>query len=260
MTAYRAVSLDLWFTTCSYERGYEGQWRRDRLRELRSLVVARDGARFELEQLERASAELRAHSPHSDGRGYAHSPPLRFVEDLATHLGGRLTTPREEAGRRYSRAGLREHPPRVNPEIRPLVAALQRKGVSVMFVTNTGRMAQSWEEFLRDQGVPPPFSVVTSCETGWPKPDPRIFWEAARRLGADPAGLLHVGDRWELDIKGARAAGCGAVLYRGLWHDYPEEEGYSTAIPDDGGDPVPVIEHLGELLSDDRWSLGSDRI
>jgi FMN phosphatase YigB (HAD superfamily) len=36
-------------------------------------------------------------------------------------------------------------------------------------------------------------AVVTSVACGWRKPDPRAFETVADRLGADPAGLVHVG-------------------------------------------------------------------
>jgi putative hydrolase of the HAD superfamily len=36
--------------------------------------------------------------------------------------------------------------------------------------------------------------VVLSCEVGWAKPDPRIFSEALRRLGAEPGAALFIDD------------------------------------------------------------------
>ena len=44
------------------------------------------------------------------------------------------------------------------------------------------------------------------------KPDPALFHRALERLGAEPADALHVGDRVELDLAGARAAGIDSVL------------------------------------------------
>ena len=48
---------------------------------------------------------------------------------------------------------------------------------------------------------------VSAREMGIGKPHPRIFHEACRRLGCEPAQVLHVGDDLELDVRGARAAG-----------------------------------------------------
>jgi HAD superfamily hydrolase (TIGR01450 family) len=44
------------------------------------------------------------------------------------------------------------------------------------------------------------------------KPHPPLFAEAVRRLGADPAGMVMIGDQLETDIAGALAAGIDAAL------------------------------------------------
>lgn len=49
--------------------------------------------------------------------------------------------------------------------------------------------------------------AISAREFGIGKPDPRIFLEACRRLGCDPAHVLHVGDDLELDVRGAQSAG-----------------------------------------------------
>lgn len=53
--------------------------------------------------------------------------------------------------------------------------------------------------------------IVVSCEIGIAKPAPEIFAAAAAALGVMPAEILHVGDNWEADVLGARAAGFRAV-------------------------------------------------
>jgi putative hydrolase of the HAD superfamily len=98
--------------------------------------------------------------------------------------------------------------------------------------------------------------VITSCEVGRAKPDPGIFLEAARRLDVAPSEVLHVGDRWELDVEGARRAGLGAALYRGLWPYYPSGM-YPETDPALLEDPdVGTIDRLDGVLSAD---LRSDR-
>jgi putative hydrolase of the HAD superfamily len=44
------------------------------------------------------------------------------------------------------------------------------------------------------------------------KPDPRIFRAALDALGVAPEEALYVGDLYEVDVVGARAAGISAVL------------------------------------------------
>lgn len=61
-------------------------------------------------------------------------------------------------------------------------------------------------------GLDAHFSVRLSArEAGVAKPDARIFAELCRRLGQDPAQVLHVGDDPILDVFGARAAGLRAA-------------------------------------------------
>jgi len=54
--------------------------------------------------------------------------------------------------------------------------------------------------------------VLDSHEEGVEKPDPRIFHAALARAGARPEHALHVGDLYEIDVVGARAAGVHAIL------------------------------------------------
>lgn len=56
--------------------------------------------------------------------------------------------------------------------------------------------------------------VVTSAEVGAAKPDPRVLERALALADARPEQALHVGDRVENDVEGARAAGVRAVLVR----------------------------------------------
>ncbi len=54
-------------------------------------------------------------------------------------------------------------------------------------------------------------AVVISDEVGAAKPDPAIFHKACAALGVGTAHAVHVGDRLDLDARGARAAGLHAV-------------------------------------------------
>jgi FMN phosphatase YigB (HAD superfamily) len=54
--------------------------------------------------------------------------------------------------------------------------------------------------------------VVSSAEVGAAKPDPRPFRRALEIAGAEPGEAVHVGDREEEDVAGARAAGIRPLL------------------------------------------------
>ncbi len=54
--------------------------------------------------------------------------------------------------------------------------------------------------------------VIASQSQGIQKPDPRIFGSALEKLGVEPQRTLYVGDLYEVDVLGSRAAGLTAVL------------------------------------------------
>jgi HAD superfamily hydrolase (TIGR01549 family) len=55
-------------------------------------------------------------------------------------------------------------------------------------------------------------SIIDSHEVGVEKPDARLFDTALERSGAQPESTIHVGDLYEVDVVGARAAGIRGVL------------------------------------------------
>ncbi|HEY0240357.1 MAG TPA: HAD family hydrolase [Friedmanniella sp.] len=54
-------------------------------------------------------------------------------------------------------------------------------------------------------------SGSTSEELGVAKPAPSSYLQTCERLRADPATTLHVGDRYDVDVAGARSAGLQAL-------------------------------------------------
>lgn len=54
--------------------------------------------------------------------------------------------------------------------------------------------------------------VVTSQETGYMKPQPKIFKEAARQAGIKVSKAMYIGDQYQIDVLGAKKAGMQGVL------------------------------------------------
>ncbi|MFL5403310.1 MAG: HAD family hydrolase [Gemmatimonadales bacterium] len=101
----------------------------------------------------------------------------------------------------------------VPEQTRDALDRLKAAGLRLAVVSNSeGRVQQALEAAqLRDY-----FDVVIdSGLIGIEKPDPRIFHAALQELGVDAAEALYVGDLYDIDIVGARAAGIEAVLLGG---------------------------------------------
>lgn len=80
--------------------------------------------------------------------------------------------------------------------------------------------------------------VVTPCDAGGVgKPDPAIFQVALERLGAPAGATFYVGDTFETDVLGARAAGLRPLLVDRLG---------VTILPED--DACAVLPSLADVL------------
>jgi len=55
-------------------------------------------------------------------------------------------------------------------------------------------------------------SVILSSRVGVRKPDPEIYWMAARQVGVAPEKCAYVGDNPVRDVEGCRAAGYGMMI------------------------------------------------
>ena len=90
------------------------------------------------------------------------------------------------------------------------LARLRAAGIRLGIVSNSdGRVEQA----LTIAGLRDYFDVVVdSALVGVEKPNPVIFQTALDALGVSPEEALYIGDLYEVDVLGARAAGIEAVL------------------------------------------------
>jgi putative hydrolase of the HAD superfamily len=99
------------------------------------------------------------------------------------------------------------------------LAALRAHGLTLTVVSNAnGRLAHLFGRI----GLAGAFDyLLDSHDEGVEKPDPRLFEIALGRSGAVRDTTIHVGDLYQVDVVGARAAGIRGVLYdtAGLYGD-----------------------------------------
>lgn len=109
----------------------------------------------------------------------------------------------------------------VFPGVRETLAALKSRGLRLAVLSD-----YPVEEKLAALGLSSiGFDLLLSSEdVNALKPHPALFLEACRRLAVEPSRALHVGDRADCDVAGARAAGMKTLLLRGSRHRRTPEE------------------------------------
>jgi putative hydrolase of the HAD superfamily len=112
------------------------------------------------------------------------------------------------------------------PGMFELAAELAAAGIPVAILSNSeGALAELIEEI----GWAAPFTaIVDSGKLGVAKPERAIFEHAAAALGVAPGEVVHVGDAYNADIVGGRAAGM-----RTIWYG-PSAMAAAPTLTDDG--------------------------
>jgi putative hydrolase of the HAD superfamily len=96
------------------------------------------------------------------------------------------------------------------PETRQLLQDLKSRRLRLGVISNFDSRVYT---VMRSLGILHFFDAVTiSSETGFAKPDPRIFDVAVRSLGTAPAETLFVGDNLRDDVEAGNQVGLTAVL------------------------------------------------
>ncbi|WP_127501994.1 HAD family hydrolase [Actinoplanes solisilvae] len=121
----------------------------------------------------------------------------------------------------------------------PALRQTRAAGLTIAILTN-GDEAQQLQKLDRLALRPEIDLMIASSSLPAGKPDPRAFEHTIERLGVNPDEALMVGDSYEKDYLGARAAGLQAVLLdRDDAHTVPE-------VP-----RIRSLHALADLLVDD---------
>lgn len=125
-----------------------------------------------------------------------------YPAETIAPLSGRLTRLwRDKDGRRVPRE-----------DVSYVVKELDRRGYKLGIIANTITETEI-PDWLEADGLTSYFkAVVLSSKIRTRKPNPEIYWEAARRIGVEPAKCAYVGDNPVRDVEGCRAAGFGMMI------------------------------------------------
>ncbi len=123
-----------------------------------------------------------------------------------------------------------------------VVIELHRRGYVLGLISNV-ITSQEIPDWLEADGLTPYFkSVALSSVTGFRKPDPAIYLEAARMAGVAPSRCVYVGDNLKRDVTGTRDAGFGMVVIMIA----PEVLAQSTITTEN--QPDAIISEFNQLL------------
>ena len=121
------------------------------------------------------------------------------------------------------------HPPEaLLPDVLPCLAALDGRFRLGVLANQPGPVRAA----LRRDGVADHVDVwAVSEDVGYDKPDPRLFRHALASAGVGGGRAVMVGNRLDMDVRPARAAGMGTVwVVRGEAPDHPTSD--QLAEPD----------------------------
>jgi FMN phosphatase YigB (HAD superfamily) len=97
-------------------------------------------------------------------------------------------------------------------DVKETVIELNRRGYLLGLIANTITETEI-PDYLEAENLTGYFkTVILSSKIGIRKPNPEIYWEAARRIGVEPAHCVYVGDNPVRDVEGTRAAGYGMFI------------------------------------------------
>lgn len=95
-------------------------------------------------------------------------------------------------------------------DTRPFLNSLKRRDLKIGMISNATDLARKVMDNLNLTRLFDP--IVISSEVGFRKPDKRIFLLAAKKAKIPPSRSIYVGDRYAVDVVGARSAGMNSIL------------------------------------------------
>lgn len=128
-------------------------------------------------------------------------------------------------------------------DVKDTVIELDRRGYKLGIIANTITETEI-PDWMTTDGVTDYFkTVILSSKVGLRKPDPEIYWLAAREIGVEPAKCAYVGDNPVRDVEGTQAAGYGMMILIEEPDTIAKENAEDVVVK-----PDYTITEIGQLL------------
>lgn len=210
----KALSFDFWYTIGRYET--EVEWKcQDDIRGKEFLQTLTElGFNIPEERIERTlqdvGAECEAERLRTEREISSHEVVSRFLTRLGIRkqvAGGfsRLLRSFDEALLKVKIVA--------EPDAREVLSELKRRGYLLALLSNTSH-GHVIKRIMDREALSGFFDhLLYTDEIGPRKPNPEAFKILLDRLGTRPEETVHIGDRVDLDVLGARRSGIRSVLY-----------------------------------------------
>ncbi len=129
--------------------------------------------------------------------------------------------------------GVLDHPPALLPGAREGLDVLAGRARLALISDTAFSPGSVLRELMETSGIARYFDAyIFSDETGVAKPHPHAFQQALAPFHAQPHDAVHIGDIERTDIRGAKAVGMKAILYKGdnQPHHYAEDSTIADAV------------------------------
>ncbi len=125
-----------------------------------------------------------------------------YPVEIIAPIAGRLTRLwRDHDGKRVPR-----------PDAKATIIELHKRGYLLGILANTITETEIPDWMHTDEVTRYFKTVILSSKVRVRKPDPQIYWLAARVIGVEPAKCVYVGDNPIRDVEGTQAAGYGMMI------------------------------------------------
>lgn len=95
-------------------------------------------------------------------------------------------------------------------DVLPVLTDLKKRGLVTGLISN---IEKNMDEAISKMGIASRLDVVvTSLDAGAAKPQPEIFQYAMNKANVIPAESIYIGDQYQVDMAGAKAAGMKGIL------------------------------------------------